>query len=325
MTERKNKIITPRFAAIMFIAILTCLAAAMGDFLNNFGSHLGKVRVLESGSFQQESDSTETTTKKMEKLSTKKNAIDPSDFTTKTVNSDEKYSGPLILVNDKLPYKGKTDTFDTFENEANLNHSFYVSTYKLRFQKEVLPQLLNFTAAYSAQFKKADIYLANTTSDQQLNEYCADTLPERDSGYCFDIILRLKTGKKQPLTDNLNSVWIRDNAWKYGFIQRYPKDKTDKTGVDFKDYHFRYVGRIPASYMKENNLCLEEFLDRVKRYSYEDPLIYQKNSRYYELYYTKAQDGQTKIPVPQGYTENDYRISGNNLDGFITTIAIKKN
>ncbi len=54
--------------------------------------------------------------------------------------------------------------------------------------------------------------------------------------------------------------WLSENAWKFGFVIRYPEGKLNATGVPFRPYHFRYVGRAHAKLMKENNLCLEEYL-----------------------------------------------------------------
>ena len=55
-------------------------------------------------------------------------------------------------------------------------------------------------------------------------------------------------------------VWLREHCAEYGFILRYPKDKKDITGW-YEPWHFRYVGTEAASYIMENGLCLEEFLD----------------------------------------------------------------
>lgn len=57
--------------------------------------------------------------------------------------------------------------------------------------------------------------------------------------------------------------WLAKNAWRYGFIYRYPPDKVDITGVNPEPWHYRYVGREFAKEIYESGLCLEEFLDRL--------------------------------------------------------------
>lgn len=58
--------------------------------------------------------------------------------------------------------------------------------------------------------------------------------------------------------------WLDENAYKYGFVKRYPEDKTDITGISNEPGHYRYVGTTVAKIMKEENLCLEEYLEKYK-------------------------------------------------------------
>jgi len=54
-------------------------------------------------------------------------------------------------------------------------------------------------------------------------------------------------------------AWLLNNAHRYGWILRYPKHKTDITGYNFEPWHFRYVGVELATYLKYNDLVLEEY------------------------------------------------------------------
>ena len=58
--------------------------------------------------------------------------------------------------------------------------------------------------------------------------------------------------------------WLTQNAFKYGFVLRYPDDKTDVTGMIYQPWHWRYVGIDAATEMKNNNQCLEEYLGVVR-------------------------------------------------------------
>ncbi len=53
--------------------------------------------------------------------------------------------------------------------------------------------------------------------------------------------------------------WMQDNAYKFGFILRFPKDKVLETGYDYESWHYRYVGKEIAKYIHDNNLCFEEY------------------------------------------------------------------
>ncbi len=58
--------------------------------------------------------------------------------------------------------------------------------------------------------------------------------------------------------------WLADNAYKYGFVKKYPSDKVDITGVNNEPWHYRYVGKEAAQEMQEKGLCLEEYIDLLK-------------------------------------------------------------
>lgn len=54
--------------------------------------------------------------------------------------------------------------------------------------------------------------------------------------------------------------WLRENSYKYGFILRYPEDKTDITGIGYEPWHYRYVGKAIAEDIYRQGICLEEYL-----------------------------------------------------------------
>lgn len=60
-------------------------------------------------------------------------------------------------------------------------------------------------------------------------------------------------------------TWLSENAYRYGFINRYPSDKTAVTGVANEPWHYRYVGVEAAAQIHEQGICLEEYLGRVER------------------------------------------------------------
>ena len=54
--------------------------------------------------------------------------------------------------------------------------------------------------------------------------------------------------------------WLEIHAHEYGFIQRYPKEKTDITGFSYERWHYRYVGKEAAKTIFQSDLTLEEYL-----------------------------------------------------------------
>lgn len=71
--------------------------------------------------------------------------------------------------------------------------------------------------------------------------------------------------------DGVNSTgkevykWLADNAWKYGFILRYPENKIELTGIDYEPWHYRYVGIEDAEKIYKSDMCLEEYIDSIKK------------------------------------------------------------
>ena len=62
------------------------------------------------------------------------------------------------------------------------------------------------------------------------------------------------------IADKDAQQWLQEHSWEYGFILRYPGDKTEQTGYSYDPGHYRYVGREAAAEMWQTGLCLEEYL-----------------------------------------------------------------
>ena len=58
-------------------------------------------------------------------------------------------------------------------------------------------------------------------------------------------------------------AWLEANAYKFGFVLRFPKEKESVTGIMFEPWHYRFVGRKAATYIYEHGLCLEEYYDLI--------------------------------------------------------------
>ncbi len=54
--------------------------------------------------------------------------------------------------------------------------------------------------------------------------------------------------------------WLMENAYRFGFILRYPTEKSGITGIGYEPWHYRYVGIKAAKEIREKGVCLEEYL-----------------------------------------------------------------
>lgn len=83
---------------------------------------------------------------------------------------------------------------------------------------------------------------------------------EHTTGLAIDILSEAHEQANDEFAKTQEGRWLAENAHKYGFILRYPKNKEHITGVIFEPWHYRYVGVDAATEMYEKNLCLEEYL-----------------------------------------------------------------
>jgi len=81
---------------------------------------------------------------------------------------------------------------------------------------------------------------------------------EHHSGLAFDITVQGTIFKGTP-----QQIWLHKHCWDYGFIIRYQADKEKITGILAEDWHIRYVGVQHSIIMRDQNLCLEEYLERL--------------------------------------------------------------
>lgn len=87
---------------------------------------------------------------------------------------------------------------------------------------------------------------------------------EHETGLALDIVSKSYQILDENQENTKEQKWLLENSYKYGFILRYPKDKQDITMTNYEPWHYRYVGVENSTYIKENNLCLEEFIEYLK-------------------------------------------------------------
>ena len=81
---------------------------------------------------------------------------------------------------------------------------------------------------------------------------------EHQTGYAVDVYNGEDNYTNFEETDEFD--WMQEHAHEYGFILRFPKDKENETGYIYESWHYRYVGTKTASYIKKQNISLEEYI-----------------------------------------------------------------
>ena len=83
---------------------------------------------------------------------------------------------------------------------------------------------------------------------------------EHQLGLAFDLKEQGSELPQERQDETQTLQWMMEHSWRYGFILRYPADKTAITGKDYRPWHYRYVGREAAAQIHELDLSLEEYI-----------------------------------------------------------------
>lgn len=118
---------------------------------------------------------------------------------------------------------------------------------------------------------------------------------EHQSGLAIDFsnanLLKKGTTLVNDFSQEKEGKWLLNKGKDYGFILRYPKDKTEITKIVFEPWHYRYVGHPHSEIMYEKDWTLEEYLEYIeeeREYLTEDYSVFYLDSEKifgYEIYY----------------------------------------
>lgn len=87
---------------------------------------------------------------------------------------------------------------------------------------------------------------------------------EHQTGLALDIVAASYQVLDQKQEETAEQKWLMEHCWEYGFILRYPSDKSEITGIGYEPWHYRYVGRETALAVRDSGLCLEEYLKTLE-------------------------------------------------------------
>lgn len=115
---------------------------------------------------------------------------------------------------------------------------------------------------YTEQEMKKDPSLNQEEARRIVETYsCRAGTSEHQTGLAVDLRLRGddRTLLEESFAQTQAGRWLADNCARFGFVLRYPADKTAITGIQFEPWHFRFVGYAAANEMQEKGMCLEEY------------------------------------------------------------------
>lgn len=166
------------------------------------------------------------------------------------------------------------------DNNENNFHNYLIDNIKPMLRMEVKPYIEKLI--YDANNKGINIIidsafrsgtyqqmiLDKVISEKGNEAYKLIALPgasEHQTGLAVDFAIYENDIYNDDIKeDDKEAIWLKDNAWKYGFILRYPKGKEDITGFNFEPWHYRFVGLELALELYQTNQTLEEYKKCVK-------------------------------------------------------------
>lgn len=120
---------------------------------------------------------------------------------------------------------------------------------------------VSVTSAYrSYEYQKQlyDGYVSSMGQEEADKISAKPGTSEHQTGLCAD--LHNLPSADKAFANEQAYKWLCDNAWKFGFILRFPENKTEITGYDFEPWHYRFVGREAAWQIHNAGICLEEYV-----------------------------------------------------------------
>lgn len=242
------------------------------------------------------------------------------------LKEDNIYSGKLILINNKYSLNEKYHRVHKLI-PININRKELILEYKpavilnhILVQLDALEKIIPVSGFRSVE-EQRKIYKDSLIENGEkfTKSYIAKpSYSEHHTGLSIDL------GKNIPNIDILCPSFpyygvyndFRNLATKYGFIQRYKKGKESITGISEEPWHFRYVGFPHSEIIEKESFSLEEYIEYIRIYSEEDPLIFKTKDNIIKIFFVEILDAEVELNFKD--TEK-YKVSGNNIDGCIIT------
>ncbi|MCD7800472.1 MAG: D-alanyl-D-alanine carboxypeptidase family protein [Ruminococcus sp.] len=271
--------------------------------------------------------------KVLNSLSSFEGAIERLGFVKRSYSVNDIHYGELILVNNEHEYIFDENKQADMVEVSTVKNEFYNTLSSTMMLKSSVIEPLNnmmkdfYSASSDGDMVISSAYRSMTDQDILYSQVLDNSLSENPAGfsdshtaYSFNLAVLPQESSLMSFEDDDNSSWIVENCAKYGFIQRYPEDKKSITGISNPSY-FRYVSLPHSMYMKENNLCLEEYISMLNNYKFGvKSLRYTYDEQEYMIYLFEASNSDTvEVYVP---SDKEYTIFGNNVNGFIITVKL---
>lgn len=180
----------------------------------------------------------------------------------------------LVLVNrthEKEEMNPKVTTLGNIEIDSRIADSlkqFLAAAQKIDPQEHLISgyRSVDYQSqvfqSYVEQEEANDPSLTDKAAVAKVETY---SQPPKSSEHQTGLAVDMSTVDSLDQSDPKVVAQVAKIAPDYGFVLRFPKDGSKYTGVDYEDWHYRYVGVANAKYMVAHNLTLEQYLDLLPK------------------------------------------------------------
>lgn len=174
----------------------------------------------------------------------------------------------LYEMMDEMKHAGVTDIWVT---SAYRDYEYQKRIFNENVKKELTIsertyEFFGYEYIYDTYLSKGLTKLSQADAERIALSYsAAPGSSEHQTGLCVDFTTQSLWGDLNVEFENTEAfAWLSQNAYKFGFILRYPKEKEDITGYTYEPWHYRFVGREAATDIHYSNQTLEEYLGAVQ-------------------------------------------------------------
>ena len=174
---------------------------------------------------------------------------------------------PLILVNNDNAFKDNINlNLVNFEENkvADIIYNDLVDMYNAALDDNITLKINNAYRSKEEQTKMFNDKMQSYINEGYYKEeaYSKTKLTVQKPGYSeHETGLAIDFSNEGHYEENEKMwTWLKNNAYKYGFILRYPENKYEITKIDYEPWHYRYVGKKVAKEITNQNLTLEEYV-----------------------------------------------------------------
>ena len=179
------------------------------------------------------------------------------------------YKGDILLVNSKHRLDANYVPEDLV-NLYEMRHSFRLANANIYLTRETYEAMEKMFAAAEADGMNGFIITSGYRDYQRQAEIYAETeagkaqepgASEHQTGMAFDVTCM---DSQDGFETTPQYRWLMEHAHEYGFIQRYPPNKSSETGISYEPWHYRYVGVKAAKAMKRSGKTLEAYMGALQ-------------------------------------------------------------